>query len=100
MNEEKIRAILEWKKPKNVTNLKGFVGIYIYYRKFVKGFSHQETPLTYLTKKGAFTWTSTAQEAFHRLKQVMNRCPVFALPNFTKPFILCAMHPVNELGPY
>ena len=39
VHEEKIRAIREWPKPRNVTELRGFIGIFTYYRKFVKGFS-------------------------------------------------------------
>ena len=48
---EKIRAILEWPSPKNITKLRGFIGICTYYRKFVKGFSKLTSPLTDLTKK-------------------------------------------------
>ena len=66
----------------------GFVGIYTYYRKFVKSFSHLAAPITDLTKKGAFSWTDKAQRAFDRLKEVMSRCPVLALPDFTQPFML------------
>eukprot|EP00253_Pinus_taeda_P001693 PITA_01693 len=68
VHEEKIRAIRDWPKPLNVTELRGFVGICTYYRKFVKDFSQLVAPLTDLTKKGAFEWTTTAQEAFDRLK--------------------------------
>ena len=60
VHEEKIRAIKDWPEPKNVTELRGFVGICTYYRKFVKGFSQLVAPLTGLTKKGAFSWTDTA----------------------------------------
>ena len=51
---EKIRAILDWPTPKNVTKLKGFLGLSTYYRRYVKGFSRFAAPLTDLTKKGAF----------------------------------------------
>ena len=54
---EKIRAILDWPTPKNVTELKGFLGLCTYYRRFTKGFSQLAAPLTDLTKKGAFSWT-------------------------------------------
>ena len=52
---EKIRAILDWPTQKNVTELKGFLGLCTYYRKHVKRFSQLIAPLTVVTKKGAFS---------------------------------------------
>ena len=54
VHQEKIRAILDWPTPKNLTELRGFFGICSYYRCFVRGFSQLGAPLTDLTKKGAF----------------------------------------------
>ena len=88
VHEAKIRAIRDWPESRNVTELWGFVGICTYYKKFVKGFSQLATPLTDLTKKGAFSWTDTTQQTFDRLKEVMSSCPMLALPDFTQPFIL------------
>ena len=88
VHEEKIRAIRVWPEPRNVTELRGFIGICTYYRKFVRGFSQLAAPLTDLTKKGAFSWSDTAQRAFDRLKEVMSSCPVLALLDFTQPFVL------------
>ena len=51
VNMENIRAILEWPSPKYITELRGFIGICTYYKKFVKGFSKLTSPLTDLTKK-------------------------------------------------
>ena len=48
---EKIRAILEWPSPKNIIELRGFIGICTYYQKFVKGFSKLNSPLIDLNKK-------------------------------------------------
>ena len=56
VHEEKIRAIREWPEPRNVTELQGFIGICTYYQKFVNSFSQLAAPLTYLTRKGAFSW--------------------------------------------
>ena len=85
---EKIRAILEWPSPKNITELRGFIGICTYYRKFVKGFSKLTSPLTDLTKKDAFKWDEEAEKAFQKMKEVMSSCPILALPDFTKPFVV------------
>lgn len=51
--------------------------------RFVKGYSQLATPLTDLTRKGAFSWTNEAQSVFDRLKQVMSTCLVLALPGFS-----------------
>ena len=68
---EKIRAISEWPSPKNVTELRGFIGICTYYRKFVKGFSKLTSPLTDLNKKYAFKWDEEAEKAFQKMKEVV-----------------------------
>jgi hypothetical protein len=83
VHQEKIRAIIEWPTPRNVTELKSFLGLCTYYRKFVKGFSQLTMPLTNLTKKGAFIRIKKAHETFEKMKQVMSSCPVLALPDFT-----------------
>ena len=88
VHEEKIRAIRDLPESRNVTELRGFIGICTYYRKFVKGFAQLAAPLTDLTRKGAFSWSDTAQRAFDRLKEVMGSCPVLALLDFSQPFIL------------
>lgn len=63
VHEEKIRAIRDWPELRNVTELRGFIGICTYYWKFVKGFSQLAAPLTDLTMKGAFNWSDTTQRA-------------------------------------
>lgn len=54
----------------------------------MKGFSQLATPLTDVTKKGAFVWTGGAQTTFDRLKEVMSCCLVLAFPDFSHPFTL------------
>jgi hypothetical protein len=88
VHQEKIRAIVDWPTPKNLTELRGFFGLCSYYRRFVKGFSQLGAPLTDLTKKGAFHWTEDSQQTFNKMKEVMSTCPVLALPDFSQPFVL------------
>jgi hypothetical protein len=88
VHEEKIQAIRDWPSPRNITELRGFLGLCAYYRRFVRGFSQLAAPLIDLTKKGAFRWTEQAQGVFERLKEVMSTCPVLALPDFSQPFVL------------
>ena len=83
VHKEKIRTIRDWPEPRNMMKLRGFIGICTYYRKFIKNFSQLAVPLTDLKKKGAFSWSDTAQQAFNMLKDVMSSCPVLALPYFT-----------------
>ena len=64
VDPEKIKAILEWASPRNLTELRGFIGLCNYYRRFVKGYSRYTAPLTDLTKKGAFSWSEEAEKAF------------------------------------
>ena len=65
---EKIRAILGWPSPKNITELRGFIGICTYYKKFVKGFSKLTSPLTDLNKKDYFKCNVEAEKAFQKMK--------------------------------
>ena len=85
---DKIRVILEWTHPKSLTELRGFIGICTYYRKFVKGFSQITSPFTDLTKKYAFQWHEGAEKPFHRMKEVISNCLILALPDLSKPFVL------------
>eukprot|EP00253_Pinus_taeda_P004695 PITA_04695 len=85
---EKIWAMLDWTTPRNVTELRGFLGICTYYRRFVRGFSYLAAPLTDLTKRGAFEWMQVVEEAFEHLKRVMRNYLVLALLDFTRPFVL------------
>ena len=88
MHQEKIRAILDWPTPKNVTELRSFFGLCSYYRRFMKSFSQLGAPLTDLTRQGTFIWTDESQKAFEHMKEVTGTCPVLALPDFTLPFVL------------
>ena len=85
---EKIRAIRDCPMPNTVTELKGFLGIFTYYRRYVKGFSQFTTPLTDLTKNGAFTWTVLAHKTFEEMKGIMSSCSVLVLPDFSQPFVV------------
>lgn len=84
---EKIRVILDWPPPENITHLKGFLGLCGFYRS-LKGYSQFPTPLTDITKKGAFEWSAKAQTMFDQFKEIISSCPVLALPDFTKLFEL------------
>ena len=89
MEAAKIQAIVEWEPPTKVTELRSFLGLTNYYRRFVRNYSNITVPLTDMLKKEKpWEWTDQCQKAFDRLKQAMTEEPVLVLPDHTKPFEL------------
>jgi hypothetical protein len=88
VHQEKIRAIMDWPMPRNITELRSFFGMCNYYKQFIWGFSKLGAPLIDLTKHGDFIWTEESWKSFYHMKEVMSTFPVLALPDFTLPFVL------------
>ncbi|XP_031479939.1 uncharacterized protein LOC116250456 [Nymphaea colorata] len=85
---EKLQAMEQWPLPKDPRGMRGFLGLTGYYRRFIKGYGLIASPLTHMLKKGEFTWTDKAREAFVKLKAAMMSAPVLALPDFAKDFVI------------
>ncbi|GAU36702.1 hypothetical protein TSUD_16140 [Trifolium subterraneum] len=84
----KISAMISWPAPVNIKQLRGFLGLTGFYRKFVRNYASLAAPLTALLKHDAFLWTEDAQKAFEGLKKAMSEAPVLGLPNFEEKFVL------------
>ena len=86
---EKIATIRNWPVPRNSKEVRSFLGLEGYYRKFVKHFSIIARPLFNLLKKGhPFVWTAETNKAFELLQQGLVSAPVLHLPDFTKQFVI------------
>ncbi|XP_051170097.1 uncharacterized protein LOC127287306 [Leptopilina boulardi] len=86
---KKVEAVKKFPRPKTQRNIKQFLGLAGYYRKFIKDFSTIAKPLSYLLKKDVkFRWTEAQDEAFNKLKNTLCTQPLLQYPDFTKDFIV------------
>ena len=87
MDGRKVKSIMEWVPPTKVADLRSFLGLANYYRRFIEGYSKKVSPLTDLLKKDKkWNWDDNCQKAFDKLKQAISTEPVLKLPDFSKPF--------------
>ncbi|WVZ80449.1 hypothetical protein U9M48_027922 [Paspalum notatum var. saurae] len=87
VDPNKVEDVLNWKQPQTVTEIRSFLGLAGYYRRFIKDFSKIAKPMTALTQKNAkFAWSPKCEEAFGTLKKLLTSAPVLAQPDITKPF--------------
>ena len=87
VDPSKVQDVLNWKAPKSVTEVRGFLGLAGYYRRFIPNFSRIAKPMTELLEKDtSFVWTASREEAFQTLKKQLTTAPVLAQPDITKPF--------------
>ncbi|GBB96358.1 hypothetical protein RclHR1_27350003 [Rhizophagus clarus] len=87
--EKKIEKIRNMERPRNVKEIRSFLGLCSYYRKFVKDFSRIAKPISNLVRKNVeFKWEEKQQEAFEELKKRLMEYPVLIQPDFNKKFIL------------
>jgi hypothetical protein len=89
VDSSKVEAILGWHTPTTITQIRSFLGLAGFYRRFVRDFSSIVAPLHELIKKGVFcAWGPTQEEAFNTLKDKLTHAPLLQLPDFQKVFEL------------
>ena len=81
----KIKAVMNWKPPRNVPEVRSFLGLAGYYRRFVQGFSVITSSLTGLLRKEVkFEWDDKCQSRFERLKEILVEVPVLIQPTLSR----------------
>ena len=109
VDPSKIHDVVEWPVPRRLRDVRSFLGLCSYYRRFIRNFSVLAAPLFELTKKGrAFEWDDACQEVFEHLKRVLTTTPILALPKDEGLYILdcdacdlgigCGSVPKNRRG--
>jgi len=89
VSQDKITAVREWPAPSNVSEVRSFLGLAGFYRRFVKNYSKVALPITELTKeKVPFEWGAKQHEAFAALKEALCTAPVLLIPNPSLPYTL------------
>jgi len=87
VDPSKVQDVLNWKPPRTVHDIRSFLGLAGYYRRFIPDFSKIAQPMTKLLHKDVkYDWTQKCEEAFRTLKQLLTEAPVLASPDITEPF--------------
>ena len=86
-----MEKVKEWPRPTTVQEVRAFLGLANYFRKFMQGYSQMVSPLTNLMQtKKAWNWTDKCTEAFERVKYCLTDAPVLRMPDFSKSFEVVA----------
>ncbi|KAL0537580.1 hypothetical protein IC582_026561 [Cucumis melo] len=96
---KQIEAVTGWTRPSTVSEVRSFLGLAGYYRRFVENFSRIATPLTQLTRKGApFVWSKACEDSFQNLKQKLVTAPVLTVPDGSGSFVIYSDASKKGLG--
>ncbi|XP_052622433.1 uncharacterized protein LOC128127784, partial [Lactuca sativa] len=95
----KVEAVMSWEVPKSPSEIRSFLGLAGYYRRFIKDFSKIAVPLTRLTRKGVtFSWGPEQQTSFETLRQRLCEAPILALPEGMEDFVVYCDASISGLG--
>ena len=82
VDPKKVKAVMSWERPKSVFEMRSFMGLAGYYRRFIEDFSRLTTPMTRLTQKEVkFDWDDRYEEAFQELKRRLTSAPILIVPD-------------------
>ncbi|XP_073129646.1 uncharacterized protein [Henckelia pumila] len=99
VDPSKVEAVISWPRPRNVSEIRSFLGLAGYYKRFIEGLSSIAKPMTQLTQKDRrFVWTKECDSCFHTLKEKLTTTPVLALPSDSGGFFVCTDASLNGLG--
>ena len=88
MDANKLEVVQNWVEPMKLKQLRGFLGLTGYYRRFVKSYATIAAPLIDLLKKDSFRWSQAIAQAFQQLKIAVTSALALAIPNFNEIFVL------------
>jgi hypothetical protein len=89
VDPSEVEVVSKWKQPSNVSEVRSFLGMAGYYRRFIKGFSSIAKPMTELLKKdNKFVWTPKCEESFQIIKEKLTAAPVLTLPDIHQDFVI------------
>jgi hypothetical protein len=87
MDPSKVQEVMDWKPPKSVHQIRSFLGLVGYYRRFILDISRIAKPMTELLKKGVkFVWSEECDKTFHTLREHLTSAPVLTQPDMSKAF--------------
>ena len=79
---EKVEVVMSWERPKSVFEIRSFLGLAGYYRRFIEDFSKIAAPMTRLTRKEVkFEWNDRCEEAIQELKRRLTSAPILIVPD-------------------
>ena len=98
VDPEKIEVVVEWKPPRNVIEMRSFLGLAGYNRRVVKGFSMIVAPMTRLLQKNVkYEWSEKCQRSFDKLKAFLIEAPVLTQPTCSKEYVIFSDASLNGL---